>query len=125
MRHASVIHTRVATQKETVDFILAKLREPRRFSARAMFGEYALYADGQVVALICDDRLYVKMLRASRELEDQCEKGEPYPGAKPHYLVDEGQLSTLHNLPTILFAIAKFRTTKKKKPTARRNQRSR
>ena len=104
----------MATQKETVDFILSKLRDPKRFSARAMFGEYALYADGVVVALVCDDRLFVKILPASSELEDQCEKGEPYPGAKPHYLVDEGQLSTLPNLPAILLAIAKARVIKKK-----------
>ena len=102
----------MATQKETVAFILGKLRDAKRFSARAMFGEYALYADGAVVALICDDRLFVKILPASSVLEDQCEKGEPYPGAKPHYLVDEGQLSTLPDLSAILCAIAKARAPK-------------
>ena len=35
----------MATQKQTVQFLLEKLRQPKRFSARAMFGEYALYAD--------------------------------------------------------------------------------
>ena len=110
----------MATQKATIEFILNKLRDAVRFSARAMFGEYALYADGEVVALICDDRLYVKILPASSELEAQCEKGEPYPGAKPHYLVDEGQLATLPNLPGILLAIAKSRTTRKKPPAQRK-----
>ena len=104
----------MATHKETVEFVLGKLRDAKRFSARAMFGEYALYADGVVVALICDDRLYVKILPASSELEGECEKGEPYPGAKPHYLIDEGQLSTLPNLATILFGIASSRTPNKK-----------
>ncbi len=104
----------MATQKETVEFILNKLREVKRFSARAMFGEYALYADGKVVALVCDDRLFVKMAPASRELESLCEQGEPYPGARPHYLVEEGQLSTLPNLPGILFAIAESLPVKKK-----------
>jgi len=96
----------MSTRKETVDFILRKLGSSGQFAARPMFGEYALYAAGTVVALICDDRLYAKMAPAANELEDQCEKGAPYPGAKPHYIVDEGQLSTLHNLPAILFAIA-------------------
>ena len=96
----------MATQKETVEFILAKLRDPRRFSVRKMFGEYALYCAGKVVALVCDDRLYVKMLPASRALEPLCEQGEPYPGAKPHYIVEEGQLGTLANLPAILSASA-------------------
>ena len=36
--------------------------------SRAMFGEYALYADGKVVALVCDDLLYVKILPASAAL---------------------------------------------------------
>ena len=104
----------MATHRDTVEFIVEKLRDRKRFSTRAMFGEYALYADGKVVALICDDRLYVKILPASAALENQCEKGEPYPGAKPHYLIEEGQLSTLPHLPGILFAIAESQVTKKK-----------
>ena len=71
----------MATQKETVEFLLAKLRQPKTFSARAMFGEYALDADGKVVALVCDDLRYVKIVPASAELETLCEKGQPYPGA--------------------------------------------
>lgn len=109
----------MATQKETVEFLLAKLRQPKRFSARAMFGEYALYADGKVVALICDDLLYLKILPASQELEPLCEKGEPYPGAKTHYLVEEGQLSTLQTLPQILCAIAESLPEKKKRTRQR------
>jgi TfoX/Sxy family transcriptional regulator of competence genes len=96
----------MATAKETVKFILGKLRHEDRISAKQMFGEYGLYADGKVVALICDDRLFVKIAPASAELEKQCEKGEPYRGAKPYYIVDEGQLSTIDRLPSILFAIA-------------------
>jgi DNA transformation protein len=105
----------MATRKETVDFILEKLRQRGRgeFDARAMFGEFALYADGKVVGLICDDLLFVKILPASSELEKLCEKGEPYPGAKPHYIVDEGQLVTIENLPAILMAIAKAVPVKK------------
>jgi TfoX/Sxy family transcriptional regulator of competence genes len=105
----------MATQKETVEFILSKLHDRSRFSARAMFGEYALYADGKVVALVCDDRLYVKILPASQALEPLCEKGEPFRGAKPHYLVDEGQLATLDNLPAILSNIAKSLPKKRAK----------
>ena len=105
----------MATQKETVEFILEHLGDSRRFSMRAMFGEYALYADGKTVALVCDDQLYVKILPASAELEDVCEKGEPYPGAKPHYIVDESQISRLEILPRILFEIAESLPAKKAK----------
>lgn len=34
----------MSTQKETVEFILEKLGEPKHFAVRAMFGEYALYS---------------------------------------------------------------------------------
>ena len=110
----------MATAKDTVDYILTKLRHSDRFMAKSMFGEYALYVDGKVVALICDDRLYVKILPASAELETECEKGEPYKGAKPHYIVDEAQLSRMDRLPFILFAVAdslpaKAKRTKSKK----------
>lgn len=105
----------MSTQKGTIDFILEKLAHPKRFSARAMFGEYALYADGKVVALVCDDQLYVKILPASEALARVCEKDTPYPGAKPHYLVEESQMSELENLPEILLAIAESLPAKKRK----------
>ena len=100
---------------DTTQFILSKLRHPERFSARKMFGEFGLYADGKMVALICDDRLYVKIAPPSAALEPQCEKSEPYPRAKPHYIIDEGQLSTIPNLPAILLALAEAMPAKKTK----------
>lgn len=105
----------MATQKETIEYILERLGDSRRFGTRAMFGEYALYADGKVVALVCDDQLYVKVVPASSELEELCEKDSPYPGAKPHYLIEESQLSHIERLPEILFDIAESLPAKKKK----------
>ena len=105
----------MSTRKDTVALILQKLGSSDHYSARPMFGEYALYAADKVVALICDDRLYVKIVPASNELEEACERGEPYSRAKPHYIIDEGQLSTIDTLPAILFAIADGLPTKKKK----------
>ena len=107
----------MSTQKETIEFILDTLGDRRAFTARAMFGEYALYAEGKVVGLVCDDQLYVKILPASEALEAVCEKGEPYPKAKLHYVVEEGQLSQLEELPAILLNIAKSLPAKKKKKT--------
>ncbi len=105
----------MATSKETIAFILSRLGDDSRFSARAMFGEYALYADGKVVALICGDTLYVKMLPASACLAASCEQGPPYPGAKPHYIVSDDIISSIDNLPAIFFAIARSIPEKKAK----------
>jgi TfoX/Sxy family transcriptional regulator of competence genes len=110
----------MATAKDTVDFILTKLRHSDRFTAKAMFGEYALYVDGKVVALICDDRLYVKIVPASSELEMECEKGEPYKGAKPYYIVDEALLSRMDRVPLILFAVADSLPAKPKRSKSKK-----
>lgn len=97
----------MATSPDTVEFILEMLRNPGRFKVRAMFGEYALYADNKVVALVCDDQLYVKIIPESDELAELCDTGAPYPGAKPHYVVEEHLLSKLEYLPALLLAMAK------------------
>ena len=93
------------TERATVDFILGRLRSPR-FSATAMFGEYALYADGKVVGLVCDDRLFVKIHPATAALEGECEQASAYPGSKPYYLVDEGQVASMQELPQMLLRLA-------------------
>lgn len=53
-----------------------------------MFGEYALYCDGKVVALVCDDQLFVKITDKGKAfVDDKYMEGEAYPGAKPSMLV--------------------------------------
>jgi TfoX/Sxy family transcriptional regulator of competence genes len=54
-----------------------------------MFGEYALYIDEKVVALICDNQVFVKPTAAGLELLGEVIEAPPYPGAKPHYQVND------------------------------------
>jgi TfoX/Sxy family transcriptional regulator of competence genes len=105
----------MATSALTTEFILSHLRPKDAFRVRAMFGEYALYADDKVVALICDNQLYVKVVEASESLAEACELDAPYPGAKPHYVVEESQIVQLKNLSKTLLAIAASLPAKKKK----------
>ncbi len=59
-----------------------------RIRTRKMFGEYALYCDERVVALICDDQMFVKITPdGSQFLGVNYETGAPYPGAKPYFLI--------------------------------------
>ena len=103
----------MSTSKETVDYLLEMLGDHKRFSTRAMFGEYALYVDQKVVGLVCDDQLYVKILPASDGLKDICEQDFPYPGAKKYYLVEESQLHQIPDLFEILISIASSLPVKK------------
>ena len=92
----------MATRKETAAFILAQFGHPERFTVKAMFGEFALYADGKPVAFICDDRLFVKIMPESADLEGRCERAPAYPGSKDYYLVPEDVITVNRDLPGML-----------------------
>ena len=65
-------------------------RNRRKSETVSLLGEYAVYCDGKVVALICDDQVFVKKSKAAREmLGDNAEEGVPYDGAKSHYLITD------------------------------------
>jgi TfoX/Sxy family transcriptional regulator of competence genes len=79
----------MASDQDFVDSVCEQVDLPRRLSARKMFGEYALYIDEKVVALICDNQVFVKPTAAGQELLGEVVEAPPYPGAKPHYQVNE------------------------------------
>ena len=79
----------MATDQQTVDFLSEQVASAGDVRSRKMFGEYALYCDEKVVALICDDQLYVKITAASRTFLDETHDAPPYPGAKPYLRVPE------------------------------------
>lgn len=108
----------MATRKDTAAFILEQLGHPDRFSVFPMFGEFALYADGKVVGLICDDQLFVKVMPESKALERSCELAPPFPSAKDYYLVPEDVIATDKVLRDVLLrmaAVLPFPKKKKKK----------
>ena len=77
----------MATKQSTVDFIMEQIVEAGNIRSRKMFGEYAIYCNDKVVALVCDDKLFVKPTHAGRTFIETVEEGEPYPGAKPYFHV--------------------------------------
>ncbi|SRR6266404_1170551 len=73
----------MATKESTIDYILDQLSSVKDVRARKMFGEYALYAQDKVVALVCDDELYVKITEPGKKFVGKnYEEGFAYPGAK-------------------------------------------
>lgn len=79
----------MASDAGTVEFVLDQLRagglDP---SARKMFGEYGLYVDAKMVAMICDDQLFMKPVPGTAAILADAESKPPYAGAKPHPRVD-------------------------------------
>jgi TfoX/Sxy family transcriptional regulator of competence genes len=60
-----------------------------RIASRKMFGEYAIYCDDKVVALVCDNQLFVKPTEKGRAYIEDIVEAPPYPGAKPYFLVED------------------------------------
>lgn len=79
----------MATDKDFIEFIVDQLDNAGIITYRKMFGEYALYSDGKVVALVCDNRLFVKPTDAGRAFVGEVTEGLAYPGAKPSLLIED------------------------------------
>jgi TfoX/Sxy family transcriptional regulator of competence genes len=54
-----------------------------------MFGEHAIYCDGKVVALIVKNQLFVRPTEKGRAYIGNVVESSPYPGAKPHFLIED------------------------------------
>ena len=79
----------MATSTSTIDFILDQVVNVGKISTRKMFGEYALYCDGIVVGLVCDDTLFIKITPAGKKFVGKYyQEGIPYPQAKPSMQID-------------------------------------
>ncbi len=79
----------MASTASFVEYVLGQAAAAGLVSARKMFGEYAIYLDGKVVALVCDDRCFLKPTQATASLVADCPLQPPYPGAKPQPVIDE------------------------------------
>lgn len=107
----------MSTSRETVRAILAAAGPEA--SARAMFGGHALYLRGKVVALVCDDRLFLKDTPPGRAIMAEAEEAPPYPGARDHLVVPEESWGEPGLLFSLLAATADaLPAPKPKKPKA-------
>lgn len=77
----------MGSSQKTIDYIVDQVASAGVITNRKMFGEYALYCDGKVVAFVCDDQLFVKPTAAGKQYLQTVDEQPPYPGAKLYYLV--------------------------------------
>lgn len=83
----------MSTQQPTVDFILDQLTALKNVSAKKMFGEYALYCNGKVVGLVCDNILYIKITEDGKKFVGKFyQEGHAYKGAKASMVIGEEKI---------------------------------
>lgn len=88
----------MATSKGYLDYVLEQLSDLPEIGCRAMMGEYVLYYRGKVIGGIYDDRLLLKLTKASERLLPEAERDIPYDGAKEMLLADVDDKETLTRL---------------------------
>ncbi|MCX7154235.1 MAG: TfoX/Sxy family protein [Proteobacteria bacterium] len=100
-----------------VEYVRDQVSDARQVSFRKMFGEYAAYCDGKVIALVCDNQLFVKPTARGRDNLASVTEAPPYPGARPHFLVgdeldDRPAMTTLIRLTAAELPLPKPRKAK-------------
>ncbi|MGD9613435.1 MAG: TfoX/Sxy family protein [Kiritimatiellia bacterium] len=79
----------MATDQEFMEFLADQMSGAGEVSYRKMFGEYAVYCGGKVVALVCDNQLFVKPTAAGRAYVGTPVEAPAYPGAKNSFLIED------------------------------------
>lgn len=79
----------MATTQAFVDYVTEQVALGDRLARKKMFGEYAFYVDGKVVAFACDNSLFMKPSMAAAKLALTLPQQPPYPGAKDYLVADE------------------------------------
>ena len=79
----------MANDQDFVDFIVDQIENGCAVSYRHMFGGTSLYMNGKVVALICDNQLFVKPTEAGRAYIGTAVEAPPYPGARNAFLIED------------------------------------
>ena len=79
----------MATDKTFIEFIFDQLNDSDNISYKKMFGEYGIYYKGKIVALACDNQLFIKPTEKGKNYIGNPEESPPYPGAKPCFLITD------------------------------------
>ena len=79
----------MASNQNFVDFVIEQIKYPGEITAKKMFGEYGIYADGKIFGLICDNKLFIKPTVSGRKFIGNVVEAPPYEGAKPSFLIED------------------------------------
>jgi len=108
----------MATKSSQVEYIVEQMQSAGMITYRKMFGEFGIYCNGKIVALVCDDQLFIKPTSAGKKYAGAINEAPPYPGAKPYLLIDENidDSEWLSELVRITAQELPSQVKKKKKP---------
>ncbi|SJZ34240.1 TfoX/Sxy family protein [Anaerorhabdus furcosa] len=85
----------MATSVDFIEYVCDQIKGTGDIRYKKMFGEYMVYVNNKPVLLVCDNTVYVKKLECIEKLMSDATCGNPYQGAKEHYIlnIDNGDFS--------------------------------
>lgn len=108
----------MANDPDFIQYVCDQLDDSCDVSYRHMFGGTTLYSKGKVVALICDNQLFVKPTEAGRSYIGTVTEAPAYEGSRNFFLIgdeidDAEWLTELISLTEQALPQPKARTKKK------------
>ena len=79
----------MASDQDFVEYVVGQMGYAGEISSRLMFGGHTLYCNGKVVALVCDNQLFVKPTNAGRSFIGAVVEAPAYEGAKLSFLIED------------------------------------
>jgi TfoX/Sxy family transcriptional regulator of competence genes len=79
----------MSSDKSYVDFVIDQIDNAGEITFIHMFGEYGIYSNRKIFALVCDNKLFIKPTNAGRDFIQDVVEAPPYPGAKLYFLIEE------------------------------------
>jgi TfoX/Sxy family transcriptional regulator of competence genes len=79
----------MANDPDFIQYVCDQIGDEQEVSYRHMFGGTTLYSKGKVVALICDNQLFVKPTEAGRSFIGNVIEAPAYEGSKNFFRIGE------------------------------------
>ena len=105
----------MGSSKEFVEYVVDQIAGTGDIRYKKMFGEYSVYVNDKPVLLVCDDVVYVKMRDEIAAEMSGADIGNPYDGAKPHYILDIDDQVLSRDIVSIMEPITPIPKPKKPK----------
>lgn len=72
----------MSSTKDFVECIVEQIENAGTITYRKMFGEYAIYSNGKVAGLICDNQLFIKPTEGGKSFIGDVKTGTSIPWSK-------------------------------------------
>ena len=109
----------MTSSPKNVEFLIEQMAGAGKVTAKKMFGEYGIYCGDRMVALFCNDQLYVKPTDPGRVFAGNVTEAAPFLGAKPCLLIDGERWDDHEWLAQLIRITAINLPAPKKKPLRR------